>query len=152
MPDALKLRIQEDVKTAMRARDQARLGVLRLVSAAIKQQEIDTRSVLDDGGVVAVLHKMLKQRRDAEAQFRSAGRQDLADQEAFEIQLIEGYMPQRLSQAELKSLVEGVIREVDARSMKDMGKVMAVLKAKLQGRADLGAVSALVKEQLKACE
>ncbi|MFZ0254351.1 MAG: GatB/YqeY domain-containing protein [Gammaproteobacteria bacterium] len=148
MSDALKPRIQDDVKTAMRARDRARLGVLRMVSAAIKQQEIDGQSALDDTGVIGVLQKMIRQRRDAEGQFRAAGRQDLADQEAFEIRLIEGYMPQPLSQAEVEVLVEDLLNEVGASSMKDMGKVMALLKPRLQGRADLGAVSALVKGQL----
>lgn len=148
MPDTLKSRIQDDVKAAMRARDQARLGVLRMVSAAIKQQEIDGQSALDDTGVIAVLQKMIKQRRDAEGQFRAGGRQDLADQEAFEIQVIEAYLPSPLSQAEIEALVEEVIEEVGASSMKDMGKVMSSLKPKLQGRADLGAVSGLVKGQL----
>lgn len=148
MSDALKPRIQDDVKTAMRARDRARLGVLRMVSAAIKQQEIDGQSSLDDTGVIAVLQKMIKQRRDAEAQFRAAARQDLADQEAFEIRVIEDYLPQSLSQAEVEVLVEALLNEVGASSMKDMGKVMALLKPKLQGRADLGAVSAFVKGQL----
>jgi uncharacterized protein YqeY len=148
MPDVLKPRIQDDVKAAMRARDQARLGVLRMVSAAIKQQEIDGQAALDDTGVVAVLRKMLKQRRDAEGQFRAAGRQDLADQEALEIRIIEGYLPQPLSQAEVEARVEDLLSEVGATSMKDMGKVMALLKPKLQGRADLGAVSAFVKGRL----
>lgn len=148
MSDALKPRIQDDVKTAMRARDRARLGVLRMVSAAIKQQEIDGQSSLDDTGVIAVLQKMIKQRRDSEAQFRAAARQDLADQEAFEIRVIEDYLPQSLSQAEVEVLVEALLNEVGASSMKDMGKVMALLKPKLQGRADLGAVSAFVKGQL----
>lgn len=146
--DALKSRIQDDVKAAMRARDQARLGVLRMVSAAIKQQEIDGRSTLDDTGVIAVLQKMIKQRRDAEEQFRAAGRSDLADQEAFEIRVIQGYMPQPLSQAEVEALVKDLLNEVGATSMQDMGKVMALLKPKLQGRADLGAVSAFLKGQL----
>jgi uncharacterized protein YqeY len=146
--DALKSRIQDDVKAAMRARDQARLGVLRMVSAAIKQQEIDGRSTLDDTGVIAVLQKMIKQRRDAEEQFRAAGRSDLADQEAFEIRVIQGYMPQPLSQAEVEALVKDLLNEIGATSMQDMGKVMALLKPKLQGRADLGAVSAFVKGQL----
>lgn len=148
MSDVLKPRIQDDIKAAMRARDQNRLGILRMVSAAIKQQEIDGRVALDDTGVIAVLQKMIKQRRDAGEQFRTAGRQDLADKEAFEIRVIEGYLPQPLSQAEVAALVEDLINEVGANSMKDMGKVMASLKAKLQGRADLGAVSALVKRQL----
>lgn len=148
MSDALKSRIQDDVKAAMRARDQARLGVLRMVSAAIKQQEIDGRSTLDDTGVIAVLQKMIKQRRDAEEQFRAAGRSDLADQEAFEIRVIQGYMPQPLSQAEVEALVKDLLNEIGATSMQDMGKVMALLKPKLQGRADLGAVSAFVKGQL----
>lgn len=148
MGDTLKPRIQEDIKAAMRARDRARLGVLRMVSAAIKQQEIDGRSLLDDTGVVAVLRKMLKQRRDAEAQFRAASRQDLADQEAFEIRVIEAYMPPPLSEGELDALIEVTLREVGATSIKEMGKVMASLTPRVRGRADLGAVSEKVKARL----
>ena len=148
MSDSLKPRIQADVKAAMRARDQNRLGVLRLVSAAIKQHEIDNQVVLDDAGVIAVLQKMIKQCRDAERQFRAGGRQDLGDKEAFEIRQIEGYLPAPLSQAEVAALVEDLINEVGASTMKDLGKVMALLKPKLRGRADLGAASALVKERL----
>lgn len=148
MCEDLKSRIQEDVRTAMRARDQARLRTLRMVTAAIKQQEIDGRAVLDDMGVIGVLQKMIKQRRDAEEQFRVAGRGDLADQEAFEIGVIEDYLPEPLSQAQIEALVENLLDEVGASSMKDMGKVMALLKQKLRGRADLGAVSAVVKAQL----
>lgn len=148
MSETLKFRIQEDVKSAMRARETARLSVLRMVSAAIKQREIDSRTSLDDVGVVGVLEKMVKQRRDAEAQFRAAGRNDLSDREAFEIRVIQGYMPAPLSDDELQALVEDAITVCAATSMKDMGKVMAHLKPEIQGRADMGAVSILVKTRL----
>ena len=148
MPDELKERIQEDVKAAMRARDRARLGVLRLVTAAIKQQEIDNRVDLDDTGVLRVLDRLLKQGRDALQQFESAGRRDLADQESFEIEVISRYLPAALTDDEIALLVEQALTETGAAGMRDMGKVMAKLKSPLQGRADLGAVSALVKSRL----
>lgn len=144
----LKTRIQDDVKAAMRARDRALLGVLRLVTAAIKQKEIDERITLDDGAVLSVLEKMLKQRRDSQQQYEQAGRQDLADQESFEIVLIQGYMPAALSEAEVDEMIAAVVQETGAASMKDMGKVMGMLKPRLQGRADIGAVSARVKATL----
>jgi len=148
MADSLKDRIQDDVKAAMRAKDRARLGVLRMVTAAIKQQEVDRRVTLDDGGVVATLEKMLKQRRDSLAQFRDAGRDDLADKEAFEVELISAYMPEALGDAAIDGLVAAAVAEAGATSMKDMGKVMGLLKPKVQGRADMGAVSARVKAHL----
>ena len=146
----LKQRIQEDVKAAMRAREKQRLGALRLVTAAIKQLEVDSRSELDDQGVITALEKMLKQRRDSLAQYESAGRADLADQERFEIDIIESYMPERLSETELAAIVDAAIAESGAESMRDMGKVMGLLKSRVQGRADLGAVSASVKARLSA--
>ena len=149
MPE-LKARITEDMKNAMRGGEKRRLGAIRLVLAAIKQVEVDTRLVLDDAQVVGVLEKMLKQRRDSLAQYESAGRQDLAEQEAFEIDLIQGYMPQQLSADELGQLVSAAVAESGASSMRDMGKVMALLKDRVQGRADMGQVSALVKQQLGA--
>ena len=150
MTSELKQRIQEDVKAAMRAQEKRRLGALRLVTAAIKQLEVDSRSELDDHGVIGALEKMLKQRRDSLAQYESAGRTDLAEQERFEIDLIETYMPERLSEAELAAMVDAAIAEAGAESMRDMGKVMGLLKARVQGRADLGAVSASVKARLSA--
>ena len=150
MASELKDTIQSDVTAAMRAKDKARLGTLRLVTAAIKQVEVDSRAELDDAGVLAVLDKMLKQRRDSLQQYAQAGRQDLADQESYEIGIIEAYMPAALPDHELRALVDAAIAETGAASMRDMGKVMGLLKPRVQGRADLGAVSALVKEKLSA--
>ena len=150
MADDLKLQIQEDIKSAMRARDRARLGALRQVSAAIKQREVDERITLDSPGIVAVLQKMLKQRRDSLAQFESAGRDDLASQEAFEIALIEAYMPAPLSQQEIQTLIADALAETEAGSIKDMGRVMAWLKPRVQGRADMKQLSASVREKLGA--
>jgi uncharacterized protein YqeY len=148
MAESLKTRIQEDVKTAMRAKDKPRLGTLRLLTAAIKQTEIDGQSALDDAGVVTVIEKMIKQRRDAEQQFRAAERTDLADQEAFEIEVISAYMPEALSEAAVDQAVDAAIGELGASSIKDMGKVMQTLKGHLQGRANMGEVSAKVKQRL----
>ena len=149
MADDLKLRIQEDIKSAMRARDRARLGALRQVSAAIKQREVDERVTLDSPGIVAVLQKMLKQRRDSLAQFESAGRDDLASQESFEIELIQAYMPAPLSQQEIQTLIAAALAETGAGSMKDMGRVMAWLKPRVQGRADMKQLSTSVREKLR---
>ena len=148
MADDLKLRIQEDIKSAMRARDRARLGALRQVSAAIKQREVDERVTLDSPGVVAVLEKMLKQRRDSLAQFESAGRDDLASQESFEIALIEAYMPSPLSPQALRALIADALAETGAGSMKDMGRVMAWLRPRVRGRADMKQLSTTVREKL----
>ena len=148
MTSPLKQRILEDVTATMRARDKLRLGTLRLVTAAIKQVEVDSRSDLDDAGVLTVLEKMLKQRRDSLQQYSDAGRQDLADQESYEIAIIETYMPEALPAVELGALIDGAIAEINADSMRDMGKVMGLLKSRVQGRADLGAVSAAVKQKL----
>ena len=148
MSDDLKTRIQDDVKAAMRARDRARLGVLRLVTAAIKQKEVDDRTRLDDTAVLGVLEKMIKQRRDSRDQFVQAGRQELADQESFEIEVIQGYMPAALSASEVDALIEAAVAETGAATMKDMGRLMGVLKPRLQGRADMGEVSARVKARL----
>ncbi len=144
----LKSRIQEDVKTAMRARDRDRLGVLRLITAAIKQREVDERVTLDDAGVLQVLDKMVKQRRDSESQYRDAGRADLADREAYEIGIVQEYMPEALDEAEIAALIDGAIAETGAAGMKDMGQVMGLLRPQVQGRADMGAVSAAVKARL----
>ena len=145
---SIQTRVSDEVKAAMRARDKARLGALRLIAAAIKQVEVDTRRALDDADVLGVLHRMLKQRRDAETQYREAGREDLAEQERFEIEVIEGFMPAALGEAELEAAVSEAINEAGATSMKDMGAVMTRLKTTLAGRADMGAVSALVKARL----
>jgi len=148
MTSQLKQRIQEDVTAAMRAKDKPRLAALRLVTAALKQVEVDSRAEIDDPGVVSALEKMLKQRRDSLAQYEAAGRQDLADQESFEMRIIEGYMPEQLSSDELEAHIDAAIAETGAESMRDMGKVMGLVKSRVQGRADLGAVSASVKAKL----
>ena len=148
MTSPLKQRILEDVTATMRARDKLRLGTLRLVTAAIKQVEVDSRSDLDDAGVLTVLEKMLKQRRDSLQQYSDAGRRDLADQESYEIAIIEAYMPESLPAVELEALIDAAIAETSATSMRDMGKVMGLLKSRVQGRADLGAVSGTVKQKL----
>jgi len=147
--DPLKTRILEDVKDAMRARDKARLGTLRMVTAAIKQQEVDQRtSPLDDTRVVAVLEKMLKQRRESARQYEDAGRADLATAEREEIAVIEPYMPRALDAVELEAMIEAAIDDLGAATMRDMGRVMSLLKPRVQGRADMGAVSATVKARL----
>lgn len=146
---SLKERLQESMKLAMKAHDQRRLGAIRLILAAIKQIEVDTRVAIDDIGVLAVLDKMLKQRRDSKQQFEQANRMDLADQEAFEIALIEEYMPTQLSEAELQTIIRDSIKEIHAVDAKDMGKVMTAIKPKVQGRADMRYVSELIKSSLK---
>ena len=149
MADSLKARILEDVKDAMRARDKARLGTLRMVTAAIKQQEVDRRaSPLDDSAVVAVLEKMLKQRRESVRQYEVAGREDLASVERKEMVVIEQYMPRALDAAEVAAIIEAAIDDAGAATMKDMGRVMGLLKPRVQGRADMGAVSASVRARL----
>lgn len=145
---SLKDRLNEDMKAALKSGDKARLGVLRLVGAAVKQREVDERIVLDDAQVLAVLEKMLKQRRDSLAQFEQAGRDDLAAQERYEIGVIEAYLPAKLSDAELDQLIAAAIAESGATSARDMGKVMALVKDKAAGRADMGAVSKRVKDKL----
>ncbi|MCF6255022.1 MAG: GatB/YqeY domain-containing protein [Gammaproteobacteria bacterium] len=145
---ALKQRLTEDMKAAMRSKDKPRLGVVRLVLAAIKQREVDERIDLDDAQVLAVLDKMVKQRRDSVKQFEDAGRQELADQESYEINVLQEYLPAALSEAELDVLIAAAIDNAGAGSMKDMGKVMAVLKPQVQGRADMGAVSQKIKQRL----
>jgi len=145
---SLKSRIQDDVKNAMRAHERERLAVLRLVTAAIKQKEVDERIELDDAQVLAVLDKMVKQRRESLEQYRSAGRDDLADQEAFELDLIQTYLPEPLGEAELDSLIDEAIAEAGADSIRDMGGVMNALRPKVQGRADMKAVSQAVKNRL----
>ena len=144
----LKDAIQSAVKDAMRAGDRRRLGVLRLITAAIKQREVDERIEMADDMVLPLLDKMVKQRKEALDQYQKAGRDDLADQESFEIGIIQEFLPQPLSESEVESLIDEAIAESGAAELKDMGKVMGVLRPKLQGRADMGAASARVKGKL----
>jgi uncharacterized protein YqeY len=151
MPNAmLKQRLVEDMKTAMKAGEKRRLGVIRLINAAIKQREVDERIELDDTQVLAVLDKMLKQRRDSITQYEAAKREDLAEQERYEIGVCQEYLPAALSDDEIAALIEMAVAAAGALSQKDMGKVMAILKPQVQGRADVGAVSALVKQRLSS--
>lgn len=145
---SLKVRINEDMKAALRAREAARLSALRLLIAAIKQKEIDERIELDDAAVTGVVEKLIKQRKDSVAQYQAAKRQDLADSEQFEIEVLTAYMPQQLDEAEVDALIKEALTETGASSAKDMGKVMAWIKPKLAGRADMGAVSAKIKSAL----
>jgi uncharacterized protein YqeY len=145
---SLKEQIQQDMKEAMRGGDKRRLGVIRLVMAAIKQREVDERIELDDTGITAVLDKMAKQRRESIAQYSKAGRDDLVDQENFELEVLKSYLPEQLGEAEIDAMIEATIQMTGAASVKDMGKVMGQLKPKLQGRADMGAVSARIKARL----
>lgn len=144
----IKARIQDDMKAAMRAKQTARLGTIRLILAALKQIEVDERIELDDARVLAVLDKMVKQRRDSIKQYQDANRQELADKELAEIEIIQEYLPQALSEAEIDALLEDAIAKSGATSMQDMGKVMGILKPQLQGRADIGAVSGKIKSRL----
>jgi len=138
------------MKAAMKSGDKPRLGIIRLILAAIKQREVDERIELDDAQVLAVLDKMVKQRRDSVEQFEKAGRTELADQEKFEISVIQEYLPAQLGEDEISALIAEAIAVTGAQSMKDMGKVMGILKPKLQGRADMGAVSGLIKQNLSS--
>jgi uncharacterized protein YqeY len=144
----LRDRVNEDVKAAMKAREAERLGTLRLLTAAMKQREVDERITLDDAGVVAVIEKMLKQRRDSVAQYEQAGRQDLADAEKREMAILGAYLPQQLAEAEIAAIVAEAVAAAGAKAPSDMGKVMAIVKPKVAGRADMGRVSALVKAAL----
>ncbi len=145
---ALKSRINEDMKSAMRAKEKERLATIRLILAAIKQIEVDTREDIDDAGVTAVLDKMSKQRRESIEQFTKASREDLAEQERAELAIIAEYLPEPLTDEEIDALIEAGISETGAADMKDMGKVMGRLKPQIQGRADMGAVSAKIKQRL----
>jgi len=144
----LRARITEDMKTAMRAKDAPRLSAIRLLLAAIKQREVDERIELTDTDVLAIIEKMIKQRRDSIEQFEKGARQDLADKEKFEIAVLQGYMPAAMSAAEVEAAVSEAVSSSGAKLMGDMGKVMALLKPKLAGRADMSKVSALVKTKL----
>jgi uncharacterized protein YqeY len=145
---ALKAKLTDDMKTAMRAKDKKRLGVIRLILAAIKQKEVDERVDVTDADVLIILDKMVKQRRDSIQQFEAAERTKLADQEKFEITVIQDYLPAQLTEAEITELVNAAVTESGAESMKDMSKVMAILKPQLQGRTDMGAVSKTIKATL----
>jgi uncharacterized protein YqeY len=145
---ATKQRINEDVKAAMRSKDKDRLGVLRLITAAFKQKEVDERIELDDAMVLAIMDKMTKQIRDSIKQFEQAGRDDLVKKEKFELEIIQEYLPTQLTEDEIKQLIAESITESGANSVKDMGRVMGILKPRLQGRADMGQVSGLVRQQL----
>ena len=147
---SLKTQLTEDMKTAMKGGDKARLGVIRLINAAIKQREVDERIQLDDAQVLSVLEKMLKQRRDSFSQFQAAGRTDLADQENFEIGVIQSYLPAQLTAQEVDAAISAAIGEAAATGPKDMGKVMGLVKAKVAGRTDMGKLSELVKAKLAA--
>jgi len=144
----LKNRITDDMKAAMRAKDAPRLGAIRLLLAAMKQKEVDERVELTDTDVISIIEKMIKQRRDSITQYEAGGRKDLADAEKFEITVLQAYMPQALSEAEIAAAIAEAVQASGAKAMSDMGKVMAVLKPKLAGRADMGKVSALVKAKL----
>ena len=145
---ALKAQINDDMKAAMRSRDAQRLSAIRLLLAAIKQREVDERKELDDQEVIGVVEKMIKQRRESIAQYEKASRADLVAAESFELEVLQAYMPQQLSQGEIEQAVEAAVSESGAQSVRDMGKAMAILKANLAGRADMAAVSALVKARL----
>ncbi len=145
---SLKNRITEDMKTAMRARDTARLGAIRLLLAAIKQIEVDQRIEPDDTVIIGIIEKMIKQRKDSISQFQGASRQDLVDAERFEVEVISAYMPQPLSAAEVAAIITAAVAESGARSMQEMGRVMAIVKPQLAGRADMGQVSAAIKAKL----
>jgi uncharacterized protein YqeY len=146
---SLKDRIQQDMKDAMRAKEKSRLATIRLILAAIKQREVDERIELDDTQVIAVLDKMTKQRRESISQFEQAGREDLVAQENAELEIIQPYLPEALGEDELNALIDAAMKATGASSIKDMGKVMGQLKPKIQGRADMGAVSALIKSRLQ---
>jgi hypothetical protein len=145
---SLKQQITDDMKAAMRAKDAARLGAVRLLLAAMKQREVDERIELSDTDVVSIIEKMLKQRRDSISQYEAANRHDLADVEKFEVTILQAYMPQQLSEAEIAAVIGAVIAETGASGPQDMGKVMGAVKPKLAGRADMGKVSGLIKAQL----
>jgi len=145
---ALKERIQEDMKAAMRAAERERLATVRLLLAAIKQREVDERITLDDAQVLAVLEKMMKQRRESIAQFQAGGRADLVTKETAELEILRGYLPAPLDAAAVEQLIDAAIAQVGATTIKDMGKVMAIVKSQAAGRADMGAIGARIKARL----
>ncbi len=144
----LKLRITEAMKAAMRAHEKTRLGAIRLIQSEIKRVEVDERIEVDDARVLAILDRMVKQRRDSIEQFRAAGREDLVEIEAGEVAVIQEFMPQPLDAAEIEALIDAAVRESGATTMKDMGRAMAILKPKVQGRADMGLISQRIKARL----
>lgn len=148
MASALKTRINDELKTAMRAKDKARVAVLRLINSEFKRIEVDERIELDDARVIAILDKMLKQRRDSIAQYEGAGRDDLADQEKAESAVIQEFLPQPLTEAELDQIIEQAIADSGASSMREMGQAMALIRPQVQGRADMGDVSKRIKARL----
>ena len=145
---SLKDQITEDMKSAMRAKDSERLGTIRLLQAAMKQKEVDERITLDDAAIVAIVDKLIKQRKDSITAFEGAGRQDLADKEKAELSVLQAYLPARMSEAEILDAVKAIVAEVGASGPGDMGKVMGVVKTRLAGKADMGQVSAAVKAAL----
>ncbi len=145
---ALREQLNEDIKTAMKAREADKLAALRLMLSAVKQREVDERITLDDAGVIGIVEKMIKQRKDSIAQFEKAAREDLADKEKYEISVIEGYLPQQLSAAEVDAIIAEAVASTGAKSAADMGKVMGAVKPRLAGKADMGKVSGLVKARL----
>ena len=147
---SLKDRIGEDMKAAMRARDQARLSAIRLLLAAIKQKEVDERIALSDADVVTIIEKMLKQRRESVTHYEAGGRADLAEAEKFEMKVLSEYLPQQMTEAEIARAIDAAVSEAGAAGVKDMGRVMGLLKPRLAGRADMGKVSAQVKSRLSA--
>lgn len=148
MSSGIKQRISDDVKNAMRSKDKERLATLRMITAAIKQKEVDERADLDDGRVLAVLDKMAKQHRDSIEQYQKAGRDDLVAKEASELEVVTSYLPEQLSEEEIRQIIKETIEATGASSMQDMGKLMGQLKPRLQGRADMGKVSGLIKQAL----
>lgn len=144
----LKTQLLDDMKSAMRAQEKEKLGVIRLIQAAIKQYEVDERKEVDDTQVLIILEKMLKQRRESIAQFETANRQDLVKQEKFEVELIQHYMPKPLTDSEIENIIKTAVAKTGAKTMQDMGKIMAEVKPLLFGRADMSAVSAKIKQQL----
>ncbi|HFC7795055.1 GatB/YqeY domain-containing protein [Neisseria cinerea] len=147
---SLKIRLTEDMKTAMRAKDQLSLGTIRLINAAIKQFEVDERTEADDAKITAILAKMVKQRKDSAKIYTEAGRQDLADKENAEIEVLQRYLPQMLSSGEIRTKIEAAVAETGASGMADMGKVMGLLKTRLAGKADMGEVNKILKAVLTA--
>ena len=145
---SLQEQLKSELKTAMLAKDKARVGTIRLLMAEIKQKEVDTRTVLNDEEIIAVLTKMVKQRKDSISQFEAAGRQDLVDVESAEIVVLQAFLPQPLSEAEIDTLIDSTVTQLAATGMQDMGKVMNALRPQLQGRADMGLVSAKIKARL----
>jgi uncharacterized protein YqeY len=147
---SLKVKINDDMKAAMKARESARLAAIRLLLSAMKQKEVDERVELDDAAVLAIIEKMLKQRKDSITQYEAAGRQDLADAEKFEVEVLSAYMPQALSAAEVEAIVAAAVAQSGATGPQDMGKVIALVKPQVAGRADMGEISKLVKAKLSA--